>query len=351
MLNPKDYLRPVHYLASPREAATVLPSASPATAPSHSLTTVMIRSLGRPTIHGALASVARQTHRDVEVVVVDATGGKHPPLPAHCGAFPLRIVANGRPLNRPQAANAGLDHARGEWMIFLDDDDFFDADHIARLHRCATENRVPVAYAGTRLLDENDCLIRVLNERYSRLALLTANHIQMGAAIFHRSLLDKGCRFDESMLLYQDWDFWLQLSMHTHFAHSVLPTNNWRMYTGQSGAGGGPNANRELQAKFDAHLKAKWKHELDRLVSFVRHAVRFSNEEIMHGRPEHAVKVLHRALAIAPNDPSLINLLGLANFNAGDVASAWYALCEAQALLPNNPAIQRNLAQVARLRQ
>jgi hypothetical protein len=45
------------------------------------LALIIVRSMGRDCLANAVASVAQQTHRPLELVVVDATGGSHPPLP------------------------------------------------------------------------------------------------------------------------------------------------------------------------------------------------------------------------------------------------------------------------------
>jgi len=309
------------------------------------LVTVIIRSLGRPSIESALASVASQTHRAIEIVVVDANGGNHPSLGDHCGDLPLRLVSVGKPLNRPEAGNAGLDNAQGDWLIFLDDDDFFHREHIGLLLGAATQEETRVAYAGTRMLDANDHQIGVLNDPYARLKLCAGNFMQMGAVLFNRSLLDDGCRFDEDMLLYQDWDFWLQLSTRTHFAHSPRLTNNWCVHSGQSGAGTGPNANLALQREFEQRVKDKWQQWHRRLIAFVQDTAHRA-AALMVSKPAHAARILRRALKVMPNDPTLINLLGIANFRSGDVTGAWRALSTAQQLLPRNGAIGRNLAQV-----
>ncbi len=333
-------------MREPKPLSQAMPPSS-----STSLATVVIRSLGRPHLASALASVARQTHREIEVLVIDATGGEHPSMADRCGDFPLLYIPGSKPLTRPEAANRGLDHARGAWIIFLDDDDFFEPDHIARLLKTATENHTAVAYAGTCLLDENDHAAGVLNERYSRLKLCAGNFMQMGAVLFHRGLLQQGCRFDERMLLYQDWDFWLQLSRFSHFAHSAEITNNWRIRSGQSGAGVGPNADPALQAEFTQQVKDKWQRHHDRLIEFVHNTVRRSNDQIAKGRAGRAVKWLRRALTAMPNDPTLTNLLGLAKYKAGDLTGAWHALDDAHTLLPENDAIGRNLMQVENLRR
>jgi hypothetical protein len=39
------------------------------------------------------------------------------------------------------------------------------------------------------------------------------------AMLFHRSLLDEGCRFDEALDRDEDGDFWLQVATRTTMAH------------------------------------------------------------------------------------------------------------------------------------
>ncbi len=110
---------------------------------------IVIRSMGRPELREALSSLARQTHRPLDVVVVDATGGRHPPLPALPEALDVRVVAAGRPLRRAAAANVGLAAAGGELLGLLDDDDFLEPTHVARLVARAQAPDLPdLVYAG-----------------------------------------------------------------------------------------------------------------------------------------------------------------------------------------------------------
>jgi hypothetical protein len=312
--------------------------------------TVMIRSQGRPSLDAALASVARQTHPRIEVLVVDATGGRHPPLAASCGPFALRMAGAGRPLNRPEAANCALDHARGRWRIFLDDDDFYDPPHVASLLAAATARGCRVAYSGTRLLDADGGVEGVMNPRYGRLKLFQGNFIQMGAALFHRSLCDEGCRFDEQMLLLQDWDFWLQLSARTGFAHTGEVTINWRARAGESGAGTGANADPALRALYAQRMSAKWASEHGRLVEFVRAVVHRADRLLSAHRPGQALRALRWAHAMLPDDPTVLNLTGVALYNAQRLDEAWQALDAAHRMRPEDESIRRNLALVERAR-
>ena len=99
-----------------------------------------------------------------------------------------------------------------------------------------------------------------LNRPFDRDALYRANYIQMGAALFSRSLIEGpgGARFDETLLNFQDWDFWIQLAQRTDFIHSGSTTLCWRAFDGGSGSGMGKNANPALQQTYTQRIHQKW---------------------------------------------------------------------------------------------
>ncbi len=191
----------------------------------NNLVTVIIRSVGREKLLAeALDSVALQTYPHIEVLVVNAKGGGHPALEQWCGRFPLRICGTGEPLTRCRAANLGLENARGDYLIFLDDDDLFDPDHVVQLVKALRDRKgYLAAYAGVRV-SANQTLSKppdrkVYNDPYDAARLLCHNYIPLHAVLFSRQLIGLGCRFDESLSLCEDWDFWLQAARHTHFFH------------------------------------------------------------------------------------------------------------------------------------
>lgn len=189
------------------------------------LVSIIIRSMDRSTLNEALASVAAQAYAKVEVVVVNAKGGVHRNLGDCCGRFPLRVVnQGGMPLLRPQAANAGLDAARGDCLAFLDDDDALDADHLSGLVAALqAHDGGAVVYAGVRCVDRGDSerkISRIFGAPLESAAqLLAGNFIPIHAPLFPRHLLEFA-RFDESLQTYEDWDFWLQLAQHAKFVYT-----------------------------------------------------------------------------------------------------------------------------------
>lgn len=188
------------------------------------LVSVIIRSMDRPTLAEALASVAAQTYPNIEVLVVNAKGGRHSPLPDFSSRLAIRMIQEGEPLGRSRAANAGLDAACGLYMALLDDDDTLDPDHLSQLVAVLRkEGTGVVAYTGVRGMNRSDPerkISRVFAEPFeSKAKLLAGNFIPSNAVLWPRRLVEDGARFDETLDVYEDWDFWLQIAEAARFVY------------------------------------------------------------------------------------------------------------------------------------
>ena len=191
---------------------------------SNPLVTVIIRSMGRfKLLSEALASVALQTYPYIEILVVNAKGEGHPELDPWCGRFPLRICATGEALSRSRAANLGLKNAKGKYLIFLDDDDLFDPDHVAALVEVLEKKKnFSAAYAGVRTCAEEPRahdFKKIYNAPFNPVRLFCHNYIPIHAVLFKRKIVEDGCCFDESLELCEDWDFWIQAAQKNDFIH------------------------------------------------------------------------------------------------------------------------------------
>lgn len=223
----------------------------------------MVRSMQRESLGVALESVATQTDAATEVLVVNARGGQHPPLADRCGPFALRLVnQDGAPLDRPQAANLAIDCARGQWLLFLDDDDRLDSDHVARLRGVieAHSNAV-AAYTGVRLVGPDGVPAGVLDEPYDATRLWLANYLPIHAVLFSRAaVVAAGLRFDPGLPVYEDWDFWRQLSRVGPFVHLPGVSASYHL-VGDSGLSA--DASEQVAAAGRARIYRKWLPQLD----------------------------------------------------------------------------------------
>ncbi len=186
------------------------------------LISVIVRSMDRASLAQALDSVSVQRWPAVEVVVVNARGPGHGPLPALCGDFEV-VAANagGRPLPRAQAANCGLERAKGSLALFLDDDDLLLPNHLARL-ATALQNAplAPAAFADVEMghaLGGTWQPLHVFDADFDATRLWFENYLPIHAVLFRHP--GPALRFDESFELFEDWDFWLQLARRGDFVH------------------------------------------------------------------------------------------------------------------------------------
>lgn len=266
------------------------------------LVSVIVRSMDRSTLDDALTSIARQTYPHIEVVVVNASGAPHRTFPAFLGHVAVRLIETGEPLDRARAANAGLDAAKGEWLIFLDDDDWFDPDHLAKLHACLQQfPHSLAAYTGVYCVGpDGERLDQTFATVFDPLQLIAGNFIPIHAVLFSRQMLDMGCRIDEELAVYEDWDFWIQLSRHTHFAFCKGLSAAYRI--GQ-GSGFGVQADPAISLKAAHTVYLKWisqlpVQDLQDLMSLVRQLPQLDMEKkkIEAARKEE-VEALNRTMS------------------------------------------------------
>ena len=91
------------------------------------LVSVVIPTLRRPKLLvRALASVFSQTYKELEVIVViDGPDEETADVLRTLNDPRLRVIVNSRSLTAAGVSRGcvGIDHAKGEWIAFLDDDD------------------------------------------------------------------------------------------------------------------------------------------------------------------------------------------------------------------------------------
>jgi hypothetical protein len=188
----------------------------------------------------------------------------------HCrkksGDLKVRQVADetGRPLRRAAAAQAGLQAATGDWILYLDDDDTLLPGHLSRLVRAGQANVEALAvYADVEMGREVDGVWQAQHlfaADFDAVRLLFENYLPIHAVLFRRDRVQQGVQFDTSLDLFEDWDFWLQLAELGHFVR--VPGVSARYVVADSGHSAvfedSPAARQARESLFD-----KWRQRLD----------------------------------------------------------------------------------------
>jgi len=79
----------------------------------------------------ALHSVVAQDVGNAEIIVVDDCSQPAFELPAGLSGHGIRVVRHEKNLGAAAARNTGIEAAQGEWLLFLDSDDYWLADTLA----------------------------------------------------------------------------------------------------------------------------------------------------------------------------------------------------------------------------
>jgi glycosyl transferase family 2 len=193
----------------------------------------------------AIGSVLAQRHAELELIVVD--DGSTDDTAARIAAIRdrrLRYV-RGRHEGVSAARNLGVKHAAADLLAFLDSDDLWQRDKLAReVEVIARHPEVDAVFSdlekrhGDRVypsfMRETAVFSRrlrgvsypdglVLEPREMQLCLLEEVPVKPSALVVRRAAFDRVGGFDEAWTSSEDWEFLLRLARHHRFAYLDRP--------------------------------------------------------------------------------------------------------------------------------
>ena len=114
-----------------------------------------------------LDSVVNQTLNNIEIVCVDdgSPDNSAQIVMEYAQKYPNIKLIRKENGGLSSARNAGLDVASGEYVYFLDSDDYIEPDMLQNLLKQANKNNLDIVYFNTNLVFEND-QIRQMNQNY-----------------------------------------------------------------------------------------------------------------------------------------------------------------------------------------
>ena len=205
-----------------------------------------------------------QSYGNVELIVVDdgSTDGSDAILTRLVQNHPDRVhlLYTSRAGPYP-ARNIGLKQAHGEFIAFLDADDWWAQDALEKLHDALVKHEADIAYCGWQNVGDGiqaaPYVPPVYEEEDTVAHFVRTCPWPIHAALVRRELVDRLGGFSERCFASMDYDFWLRaLALRARMRHvpEVLAFYRWHNL-GQVSA-------------------VKWRQVLDALdaqQSFIRH--------------------------------------------------------------------------------
>ena len=172
----------------------------------------------------ALQSVIDQTYRNLEVIVVDNHSTDETDM-VMVGFDDHRIkhlkVHNGGVIAKSR--NAGVDAASGEWIAFLDSDDWWDLDKVEVSLACRDKN-CDIIYHDLRVVKNRTHSVvkgvmrsRQLKRNITTNLLVKGNALYTSSVMVRRELYQSvgGMCEDPELVAAEDYNTWLRISCVT----------------------------------------------------------------------------------------------------------------------------------------
>ena len=184
---------------------------------------VIITTYGQPTrLKRAINSVLCQSETDFEIIVVDDNNpntkerNATEKLISEYTDSSLIYIKHNKNLNGASARNTGINNSKGEYICFLDNDDFYLKDRLKK-SKLALEHNSELGCVYTNVLYiKYGYIIGKKNAidaiDFVEELLIDENLIGTGSNIFiRREIMDKVKKFDTKFLRHQDLEFMLRV--------------------------------------------------------------------------------------------------------------------------------------------
>lgn len=220
-------------------------------------------------------SVLNQTYPNIEIIVVD-DGSKDTTIELlkNYGSKIRFIQQSNR--GAPFARNEGARHAHGQYISFLDDDDFWLPNKIeAEVEFLEKNPDYGFVYCDTHYINEQGEITgkRMLSydevQTFER--LYQGNFIiSTSVVLVRKSCLDTVGIFDESLPQSQDYDLWLRLAKRFKFAYLDKILCCYRVQE--------KSLSKNLERRLQCHLKILEKSEINEGKTWLQKRVRVAED-------------------------------------------------------------------------
>lgn len=181
-------------------------------------------------IQRSILSVLSQSFSDLEVIVVDdGSDDDTREVVEQIVQLDSRVRYLVHHLNKgAQAArNTGIRAAAGEWVAFLDSDDYWKTDSLLTRLETAEKNQAQVVFSDCEIIQENQPIkqmgIQPLTEKVYRKLLIQPGPM-FQSLLVTKAALQRIRLLDEQIIAFQEWDTFIRLARHFEFGFVPQPT-------------------------------------------------------------------------------------------------------------------------------
>ena len=169
----------------------------------------------------AIESVLNQTYENFELIIVnDGSIDNTEDLILSYNNKRIIYLQNANNMGLPSARNTGLGKAKGKYIAFLDDDDYFYSKKLEEQLLFLQKNNANVTYCFTDIVSESRKIIGCYNNNDSGdilNILLLRNFITPSSVMISKDVYENIGYFKIHLKRCADWDYWIRISTKYKF--------------------------------------------------------------------------------------------------------------------------------------
>ncbi|MBN1759673.1 MAG: glycosyltransferase [Chitinispirillaceae bacterium] len=236
------------------------------------LVSIIVPTYNRPHLIGTtLQSILGQSYPNIEIVVVNDCG-----TPVEDVVYSMNksnritYIRHAKNSGLAAARNTGIRAARGKYIGYLDDDDFYYPDHVQTLMEYIINNNVQVAYADAAMaLQHRVNGIWETKERkllysydFDYDLIFVRNLFPVLCVIHAKECIDAVGGFDETFKTHEDWDLWVRMSRRYKMQHIKKVTAEYCVKVGA-----GQQMTTDTSSDFNATRKQIYERYAEHIVN------------------------------------------------------------------------------------
>lgn len=205
------------------------------------LVSVIVRTKDRPTLlRDTLSSIVMQSYPNIEIVLVNDGEEDLTQIVEEFKPYTqVQYIKLEESRGRTAAGNAGIKASKGKYINFLDDDDVFYYNHVQKLADYLETTGQKVVYSDCEIAhyewDGDEFVLKGEKEFFRGVEhdldqLYVTSYLPNMTVMFAKDLCDIVGYPDENLEIYEDWDLFLRLSIHSDSARVPGVTAEYRIF-------------------------------------------------------------------------------------------------------------------------
>jgi glycosyltransferase involved in cell wall biosynthesis len=185
---------------------------------------------GSKYIRESIVSCLNQTHKNIELIVVDDCSlDETPDIVKSFGDARITLIQQERNQGLPHALNTGFAHAHGDYLTWTSDDNYFAETALEKMASFLKATDCCFVYCDYYMFDDgNPAELKIMQLPDAH--TLTKQNTIGPCFLYSRRVKESTGDYDPDTRLAEDYDYWLRVAKKFDMVHLPEPLYFYRLH-------------------------------------------------------------------------------------------------------------------------